>query len=155
MFFLPRSEKEEKIEYVYQVVIFLAGTGCFAALLCGPWSPLLPDRLRVTDPEILISLFLFLWILSSALDLLPTGDERITWQAGATICLALVRVICVVSTAAVTRDINSIFLVLIFFGSVKLAVLFFLYNKVSRVVAPSFLKKILQSGEFRSAVRTQ
>jgi O-antigen/teichoic acid export membrane protein len=63
------------------------------------------------------------WVVAVLLDLLPTIEERVMWQAKATVGLATLRAVALALTAALTRDLGAVLLVLLAFVVIKVALL--------------------------------
>src|SRR5262249_22569861 len=92
-YFVPRSEPERKRLYVHQTLLFLAASGLVCGFLVSPANPLLPAPIRPLGQHgALVPVFVALWIIASLLDRLPTVDERIAWQAYATVGVSALRV---------------------------------------------------------------
>ncbi len=88
-YFLPRSEGATKRLYINQALLFLAACGLIGGWAVSSWNPLLPAKLRdLAQHEAIVPLFVLLWLVASLLDLLPTVEERVMWQAKAMIGLA-------------------------------------------------------------------
>jgi O-antigen/teichoic acid export membrane protein len=73
--------------------------------------------------EAIVPGFVVLWVVASLLDLLPTVEERVGWQAKATIGLAAVRAVALSLAAVLTRDLGFVLLVLLAFAAFKVALL--------------------------------
>ena len=92
-YFVPRSEPQRKRLYVHQTLLFLAASGLVCGFFVSPANPLLPAPLRPLEQHgALVPAFVALWIVASLLDRLPTVDERIAWQAYATVGVSALRV---------------------------------------------------------------
>ena len=123
-YFLPRSDRATQRLYVNQTLIFLGSAGLVAGIVVGFWSAWMPDATRgLSAHGALVPAFVLLWVVASMLDLLPTADERVGWQAKATIGLAAFRAVALCATAIVTRDLGSVLVALVAFVCVKLTVL--------------------------------
>jgi O-antigen/teichoic acid export membrane protein len=124
-FFLPRSDAAEQKLHIHQTLLFLACTGMLAALALGPWNPLLPASVRsLNEYGGWVSVFVALWAIASLLDLLPTVEERVTWQAGVTVSMSLVRALSLASAAYLTADLRVVIQTLVAFVALKLVLLF-------------------------------
>ena len=123
-YFLPRSDRATQRLYVNQTLIFLAAAGLVAGMVVGLWNAWMPETARgLSTHGALVPAFVLLWVVASMLDLLPTVDERVGWQARATIGLAAFRAAALCATAIVTRDLGSVLVALLAFVVVKLGVL--------------------------------
>jgi O-antigen/teichoic acid export membrane protein len=123
-YFLPRSEGATKRLYINQALVFLAATGLIAGWAVSSWNPWLPDKMRdLAQHEAIVPLFVLLWLVASLLDLLPTVEERVMWQAKATIGLAALRAVALSLAAYLTRELGPVLLVLLAFVAFKVALL--------------------------------
>ena len=123
-YFLPRSEGATKRLYINQALVFLAATGLIAGWAVSSWNPWLPDKMRdLAQHEAIVPLFVLLWLVASLLDLLPTVEERVMWQAKTTIGLAALRAVTLSLAAILTRELGPVLLVLLAFVAFKVALL--------------------------------
>ena len=123
-YFLPRSDGLTKRLYVNQTLVFLAAAGLIAAWGVSPWNPWLPEKMRgLAEYGALVPAFVLLWVVASLIDLLPTVDERVIWQAKATVGLATLRTLALSLTAMATRELGPVLLVLLAFVVFKVALL--------------------------------
>jgi O-antigen/teichoic acid export membrane protein len=123
-YFLPRSDKAAKRLYINQTLLFLAGTGLVSAWALSPWNPWLPEKLRgLAEHDAIVSAFVSLWVIAALLDLLPTIEERVMWQAKMTVALSALRALALSLTAAFTHDLGPVLQVLLAFVVFKVAVL--------------------------------
>lgn len=117
LFFLPRSDADERAAFVRQTVYYLVVVSLpFAVLLAfgGHW---LPESIQsLTERDLVLGAFTFLWVVSSLVLTLPNADGNIAWQSGAIIGLALLRAALILTTAWITRDLEAIFLALLLFA---------------------------------------
>ena len=117
MYFLPRSTPEERGAFVSQSLLYFAMVGlpiaaCFA--LAPAW---MPEKLTtLTEPPTVFAAFIFVWLLSSLINVLPNADRNIRWQAGAIASCALIRTAVIVAVAWFTRDLQAVFLALLAFS---------------------------------------
>ncbi|HEY7241281.1 MAG TPA: oligosaccharide flippase family protein [Burkholderiales bacterium] len=106
-YFVPRSEPQRKRLYVHQTLLFLAVSGLVCAFFVSPANPLLPAAIRPLEQHgALVPVFVALWIVASLLDRLPTVDERIAWQAYATVGVSALRVALTAAGAWFTGDFH-------------------------------------------------
>ncbi len=124
-YFLPKAESNlEKAKYIGNTVLFLFITGCITALLINPWLPIIPDKFfGITRVQVLIPLFLLVWVLSSLLDSLPNANNRIRCQAGIMLSMSILRVSCIVTAAWLTGNVECVFFTLCVFIALKTMVL--------------------------------
>jgi O-antigen/teichoic acid export membrane protein len=94
--FLPPAEAPRKRLYVHQSLLFLALSGLLFAALASPWNPWMPAAMAPLQTHgALVPAFVGLWIVASMLDSLPTTEERIRWQAYATVGTSVLRTLLV------------------------------------------------------------
>jgi O-antigen/teichoic acid export membrane protein len=123
-YFLPRADPAQRRLYVNQTILFLAAAGLVAAWAVGPWNPWLPEKMRALAAHgAVVPAFVLTWTVASLLDLLPTVDERIVWQARAIVGLAALRALALGATAIVTGALEPVLLVLLAFAACKLLLL--------------------------------
>lgn len=123
-FFLPRSDAETKRLHVHQTLAYLACAGAIGALAMSSLNPLLPDAFRPLQKYgPMVPLLVVLYSVTLLLDTLPTVEERIGWQARATMSLSLLRALALSYAAYATSDIRVLFAVLAGLMALKLAVL--------------------------------
>ena len=106
-YFVPRSEPRRKRLYVHQTLIFLALSGLACGFFVSPANPLLPAPIRPLGAHgLLVPAFVTLWVVTDLLDRLPTVDERIAWQAYATVGVSALRVALMAVGAWFTGDFH-------------------------------------------------
>ncbi len=106
-YFVPRSEPQRKRLYVHQTLIFLALSGLACGFFVSPANPLLPAPIRPLEQHgAVLPVFVALWVIASLLDRLPTVDERIAWQAYATVGVSAMRVVLTAAGAWFTGDFH-------------------------------------------------
>lgn len=106
-FFLPRAAAQERRLYVHQTWLYLAAAGGIAALAVSPWNPWLPESVRALGENgRLLPLLVFLYAATLLLDTLPTIDERLRWQAAATLSLSLLRALLLTAAAWLGGDLG-------------------------------------------------
>ena len=123
-YYLPRSDAAAKRLYVNQTLAFLVVAGLLAGWAVSSWNPALPEKLQeLARHEAVVPAFIVLWVIASLLDMLPTAEERVQWQAKATVGLAVVRAIALSLAAVLTRELGPVLLVLLAFVAFKVALL--------------------------------
>jgi O-antigen/teichoic acid export membrane protein len=123
-YFLPRSDAPAKRLYINQTLLFLAFTGTVAAWAVSPWDPWLPQTMRaLSGHAALVPTFVLLWAIASLLDILPTVDERMGWQARATVGLSALRAASLSTAAILTRELDAVLMVLLAFVAFKTVLL--------------------------------
>jgi len=123
-YFLPRSEGETKRLYINQALLFLVVAGLIAGRAVSSLNPWLPEKMRgLARHEAVVPLFVLLWVVASLLDLLPTAEERVIWQAKATVGLSALRAVSLSLVAILTRELEPVLLVLLAFVVFKVALL--------------------------------
>jgi O-antigen/teichoic acid export membrane protein len=122
--FLPRSDALKKRLYVHHTVLYLLLAGLLCGLAVGPWSPLLPPPVRHLEVYgALVPAFIALWVASVLLDYLPTVDERIRWQAWATLSTSGLRIALVAAGAWWSGELRVILWLLLAMVAIKFALL--------------------------------
>ena len=124
-YFLPRSDAARKRLYLNQCLLFLAAAGIVSGFMLSLFDPLLPAALKsvVIDNGVVVPIFAALWIFSFALDVLPTVDERVQWQAKVIVGLSALRAVSLSTAALLTRDLAVVLWVLVAFAAFKSALL--------------------------------
>ena len=123
-YFLPGADRPTRRLYINQTLVFLAGAGFIAAWALSGWNPWLPEKLRaLAGHDVVVPAFLFLWLTASLLDMLPTVEERVVWQAKATIGLSTLRALALSATALATRELAPVLVVLLAFAAFKVTLL--------------------------------
>lgn len=123
-YFLPRSEVLAKRLYVHQTLLYMFFVGLLGSLLISPWNPILPDSLQwFSEYGVLLPCLMLFWAAASLLDLLPTIDERVVWQAKVTITLSLLRAITLGAAAFLSGDLRILIWVMVGFALAKFLIL--------------------------------
>lgn len=123
-YFLPRSDATAKRLYVNQTLAYLVVAGLVCAWAVSAWNPWLPAKLvELARHGAVVPAFILLWVVASLLDLLPAAEERVTWQANATVGLSVLRAALLCLVAVVTRELAPVLLVLLAFVAFKVALL--------------------------------
>lgn len=124
-YFLPRSDRPTQRIYLNQTLVFLVFAGLVSAWAISMWNPFLPGKLEGLNEHhaIVVPLFALAWIFSMALDVIPTADERIGWQARAIVALSATRAIGLSLVAVYTRELEPVLWALVCFALVKAGLL--------------------------------
>ncbi len=124
-YFMPRSDAARRRLYLHQCLLFLVFAGIASALVLSRLDPFLPAAMRdmVAHNGIVVSIFVALWIFSWVLDVLPTVDERVHWQAKVIVGLSALRAVALSAAAFFTRDLVVVLWVLAAFAAFKSALL--------------------------------
>ncbi|MFZ7126468.1 MAG: lipopolysaccharide biosynthesis protein [Desulfobacterales bacterium] len=123
MYFLPRVDAEERAHFVTQTVLVLIITGSVAAYLASPYNPFLPEKFHFEG--LIVPVFIVVWVVSKMLELLPTADLRVDYQAFSLISTSAFRLIVIVGVAFLTNDIHAVFKAVLALGLFKLILLIF------------------------------
>ena len=123
-YFLPQADRAAKRLYINQTLLFLAIAGFIAGWAFSAWNPWLPQLMHdFAKHGLLVPAFIFMWVTASLLDLLPTVEERVLWQAKATVGLSALRATALSLTAILTGALGPVLLVTLLFVAFKVAVL--------------------------------
>jgi O-antigen/teichoic acid export membrane protein len=124
-YFMPRADARGRRLYLNQCLIFLALAAVMSAWIMSPLDPWLPASMHVlmADAGGVVPLFTALWVFSWVLDVLPTVDERVQWQAKAIVGLSAMRAVALSAAALMTRDLVAVLWVLAAFTGFKATLL--------------------------------
>lgn len=129
-YFVPRSDAWHKRLYVHQSLVYFLLAGLVCAWLLSAWNPLHPAPVRqLGHYGLLVPAFVALWMFSILMDYLPTVDERIRWQAFASVTSSVLRAVLVGAGAWLTGDLHVVIVLLIAAVLVKLALLLFYVHR--------------------------
>jgi O-antigen/teichoic acid export membrane protein len=150
-FFVPRAARAKKRLYIHQTIAFLGAAGLLCGLAVSAWNPWLPAPMRALEPYgLLVPAFVALWVGTLLLDYLPTIEERIGWQAWATLGVSALRVLMVGLAAWFSGDLRIILWGLLVVVLVKLALLLAYVQRWHGLGRPWFERATL-SEQFRHA----
>ena len=148
-YFLPRSDAPTKRLYVHHTMLFLAVSALFFAALTGPWNPLLPEAIAPLQKYgALVPAFVGLWVAAILLDFLPTIDERVRWQAWASVSTSLLRVALIAGGAFATGDLGVVIALMMVAVGVKLALILYYVWRYHGLGKPWF-ERAAFSDQFR------
>ena len=122
-YFLPRSGVAAKRLYVHQTLFYLVCAGLVGGWVISPWNPLLPSGMHALAQYQLVPCLMTLWVASCLLDLLPTIEERVSWQVRVIMSLSLLRALVLAAGAYLTGDLRVLILLLVAFALLKLLLL--------------------------------
>lgn len=125
LYFFPNLNSREKNNYLVQTIVFLIFSAFLFAIIIAPWNPYLPDSIKniLTGNDMLIPLFLFLWIVTHALDFIPNALQENMQQAVITIILTIARSALIIFSAIIYGDLHHIILSLLIFVAAKYIIL--------------------------------
>ncbi len=147
--FLPHAQPERKRLYVHQTILFLGCSALLFAALVAPWNPWMPPAMQPLQQHgLLVPEFVGLWIVASMIDSLPTAEERIRWQAFATVGTSLLRTALVAAGAWASGDIVVIFWLLLAVVLVKLGMLLAYVRRHHGFERPWFERRVF-ADQFR------
>jgi O-antigen/teichoic acid export membrane protein len=130
-------------------MLFLAAVGILCGLLVSPLNPALPEAVRELNKYgALVPVFIAVWFAALLIEYLPTIDERIGWQAWATITVSLVRVVLLAAGAWITGDMRVILWLLMAAATLKLGLLLFYVRRHHGLARPWFDRAVF-SNQFR------
>jgi O-antigen/teichoic acid export membrane protein len=137
-YFMPRSDATRQRLYLHQCLIFMVLAGLVSAWALSPLNPWLPASMveLVSDNGWVIPAFAMLWVFSWLLDILPTVDERVGWQARAIVGLSAFRAVLLSAVALATRDLSAVLWALLLFTAVKSALLLWYIAKFHGMRGP-------------------
>lgn len=126
-YFLPRSDRPMQRVYINQTLLFLAGAGLVSGWAISEWNPLVAHAHALADVAqgygAVVPAFALAWIFASMLDVLPTADERVGWQAKAVVALSALRAVALSAVAISTRSLAPVLWTLLAVTGVKAIVL--------------------------------
>ena len=124
-YFLPRSDAETRRLYVHQTLLWLTFGGLVGGLVLSALDPFLPQKLLplVSEHGGIVPVFTMLWILAYLLDVLPTVEERVGWQANAIVSLSVLRTVGLSAVALATHSLGPVLWALAAFTALKVLLL--------------------------------
>jgi len=125
-YFLPRVDVGQRRLYVHQTWLYLIAAGALAGLAVSPLNPWLPASIRgLGDNARFLPFLVFVYAATLLLDTLPTIEERLRWQAAATLSLALLRALLLTAAAWLTGDLQLMLWLMLGILVLKAALLLF------------------------------
>jgi O-antigen/teichoic acid export membrane protein len=141
-FFVPRSSPGQKRLHVHQTMLYLAAAGLLCGAAVSAWNPLLPPAVHpLREYGLLVPAFVALWVAATLLDFLPTIDERIRWQAYATLGMTALRTLLVAAGAWASGEFAVILWLLVVVVAAKLALLLFYVRRAHGLGRPWFQRR--------------
>ncbi len=138
-YFLPRSDAARRRLFINQTMVFLTLAGLVCGFLLSTWNPWLPAPMQALGGYgLLVPAFVALWVATIVLDYLPTIEERIGWQAYATLGSSALRVVLVGAGAWFTGDMLVVLWLLLAVVVVRLALLLAYVRRHHGLAAPWF-----------------
>ena len=123
-FFLPRSDRPTQRLYINQTLLFMVAAGVVSGWALSSWNPLLPGKFdEIVSGGALVPAFVLLWVFASTLDVLPTAEERVAWQARAVVSLSAIRAVSLSAVAIATHDLTAVLWMLLAFTALKACLL--------------------------------
>jgi O-antigen/teichoic acid export membrane protein len=136
-YFLPRTAGATKRLYINQTLVFLVLAGLASGWAVSAENPWLPEKFReLADYGVIVPALVLLYMTTSMLDLLPTVDERVVWQAKATVGLAVCRTAALSIAALLTHELRAVLLALLAFVVCKLVLLLRYVGKYHGLARP-------------------
>ena len=125
LFFFVRLDPEGRRIYVGQTVLFVLATTTIAALLIFVFDDVLPSGMKdlLHHHGVLLAVFLFVWNLSSLLDVLPNAAGQIRWQAQAILATSVVRAALILSAAVLFQRLEEVLVATLLAGCMRLGLL--------------------------------
>jgi O-antigen/teichoic acid export membrane protein len=148
-YFVPRSEPRRKRLYIHQTMLYLAVAGVVCGFMVSPWNALLPAPMHPLEQYgLLVPVFVALWVFAILLGSLPTVDERISWQAYATLSVSALRALLIGFAAWFTGDLRVILWLLLVVVLVKVGLLIY-YVRRRHGLGPPWFEWAAFSDQFR------
>lgn len=124
-YFLPRSDPAVQRLHINQTLLYLAAAAIVAGWALSMWNPLLPGKLAqiTVNHATVVPAFALAWVFASLLDVLPTAEERVGWQAKAILALSALRALALGGAAILTQSLEAVLWALLAVTAVKIALL--------------------------------
>jgi O-antigen/teichoic acid export membrane protein len=148
-YFLPRSDAAGKRLYLNHTVLFMCTTallGAWALSALNPWQP--ASLAELNRHGLIVPAFAFLWTVAYLLDVLPTVEERVEWQAKVVVGLSALRAVALSVAAIATGELEPVLWTLVVFVLVKLALLGAYIRRHH-----GFGRPLLERGAFKAQVK--
>ena len=124
-YFLPRSDRPTQRLYINQTLVFMVFASLVSAWALSLWNPWLPGKFEAINEGsgVVVPAFVLLWVFAMVLDILPTADERVGWQAKVIVFLSAIRAVALSTAAIVTGELAPVLWTLLAFTGLKAAIL--------------------------------
>ena len=144
-YFLPRSDRPTQRLYVNQTLVFMVIAGIVSAWALSLWNPFLPGKLHgiTEDHAAAVPAFVLLWVFAMVLDVLPTAEEKVAWQAKAVMSLSAIRAVALSTAAIVTGELGPVIWTLCAFAGLKAALLIYYVSKQHGLGGPVVRKETM------------
>lgn len=141
-YFLPRSDTTTKRLHVHMTLLYLGVAGMLGGLAISPWNPLLPSgMLTLREFGVLVPALLVMVAITFLLDILPTVEERVSWQARVIIVLSVTRTLTLGFAAWITGDLRVLIWLLLALMLLKLVLLLTYIGKSHGFGSPWFQRQ--------------
>src|SRR5258708_25185595 len=154
-YFLPRHDAEKQRLYLNQCLIFMGFAALVAAWALSPFDPFLPQSMRglVSHHAGSVMVIAGLWIFSWVLDVLPTADERVDWQARMIVSLSAVRATLLSAVALTTPDFGAVLWALAMLTALKAGILLYYVRRHHGLrgpwlTCPAFAEQVKHAAPF-------
>ena len=146
-YFLPRSDRPTQRLYINQVLVYMVFAGLLAALALSELNPFLPGKLEAIHEGhgIVVPAFVLMWVFAMTLDLLPTAEERVGWQAKAVVSLSAIRATALSIAAIVTGELGPVLWTLCAFAGLKAAILIHYVAKHHGIAGPVIRRDTIEA----------
>lgn len=154
-YFLPRHDAVKQRLYLHQCLIFMGFAAVVAAWALSPFDPFLPQSMKslVSTHTGSVMLIAGLWIFSWVLDILPTVDERVDWQAKVIVSLSAIRAVMLSAVALATRDLGAVLWALALLTALKACILLYYVRRHHGLqgpwlAGPAFAEQVKHAAPF-------
>ena len=126
-YFLPRGAPHDRGMLIGNVLLYMGAAACVTAIVTSGANPWLHEAVRIVfiHTHGMSAVFLALWVLASTLDVLPTAEGRMAWQARAMIGMALARTALLALAALATANIVWVGVAMVCVATIKVGLLIF------------------------------
>ena len=146
-YFLPRSERPRQRLFINQTMVFLVGAGIVSGWAFSEWNPFLPGALDALahGQGAVVPAFVLLWVFARLLDVLPTAEERVAWQAKVIVGLSATRAVALSAAAIATGELRTVLWVLLGFALLKAGILVYYVARNHGLGGPVFEGEALRA----------
>lgn len=127
LYFFPNLDAKGKSRYLNQTLSFLFFSGLLFSIVVSPINTYLPENLvnLLNNNEIAVPVFIFFWVFTHAIDVVPNAMQDNISQALITIALTFIRSALIIWVAIYYGDFYHIVLSLVIFALIRCLMLFF------------------------------